>query len=100
MNEYLKVIIREKNFCEWLFSKEHETCIVMDHNFQGYDSYFILQYLRENGVKYDVIMCGANVTLSVPMFKIKFIDSLMKLANFPKTFGLTELAKGLFPSPF
>jgi hypothetical protein len=24
----------------------------MTHNFQGYDSYFILQYLRENGVKY------------------------------------------------
>jgi hypothetical protein len=41
-------------FCEWLFAKEHAGCTVMAHNFQGYDSYFILQYLRENGVKYDV----------------------------------------------
>ena len=74
----------------------------MAHNFQGYDSYFILQYLRENGVKYDVIMQGAKVLfLSVDMFKIKFIDSLnfipMQLADFPKTFGISELAKGYFP---
>ncbi|CAB4000500.1 DNA polymerase [Paramuricea clavata] len=48
-------------FCEWLFTKEHAGCTVMAHNFQGYDSYFILQYLRENGVKYDVIMRGAKV---------------------------------------
>ena len=92
-------------FCEWLFTTEHMDCIVMAHNFQGYDSYFILQYLRENDVKYDVIMRGAKVlTLSVDMFNIKFIDSLsfipMKLADFPKTFGLTELAKGYFPHHF
>ena len=92
-------------FCEWLFTKEHAGCTVMAHNFQGYDSYFILQYLRENGVKYDVIMRGAKVlTLSVSMFKIRFIDSLsfipMKLADFPKTFGLDELAKGYFPHLF
>jgi hypothetical protein len=50
-------------------------------------------------------MRGAKVlTLSVPMFKIRFIDSLsfipMKLADFPKTFGLDELAKGYFPHLF
>ena len=43
-------------FCEWLFTMEHAGCTVMAHNFQSYDSYFILQYLREQGVKYDVIM--------------------------------------------
>ena len=32
------------DFCEWLFTSEHEKCIVMAHNFQGYDSYFVLQY--------------------------------------------------------
>ena len=42
-------------FCEWLFMTEHANCTVMVHNFQGYDSYFVLQYLREQGVKYDVI---------------------------------------------
>jgi hypothetical protein len=92
-------------FCEWLFTTEHANCIVMAHNFQGYDSYFILQYLRENSVKYDVIIRGAKVlTVSVPMFKIKFIDSLsfipMRLADFPKIFGLNELAKGYFPHLF
>ena len=44
------------DFCEWLFTDEHVNCTVMAHNFQGYDSYFILQYLRNNSVKYDVIM--------------------------------------------
>ncbi len=92
-------------FCKWLFQKERANCVVMAHNFQGYDSYFILQYLRENGVKYDVIMRGAKVlSLSVDMFKIKFIDSLnfipMRLADFPKTFGIDELAKGYFPHLF
>ena len=89
-------------FCEWLFTTEHANCRVMAHNFQGYDSYFILQYLREHGVKYNVIMRGAKVlSLTVDMFNIRFVDSLnfipMKLANFPKTFGIEELAKGYFP---
>ena len=93
------------DFCEWLFTDEHVNCTVMAHNFQGYDSYFILQYLRDNGVKYDVIMRGAKVlSLSVEMFNIKFIDSLnfipMKLANFPKTYGMEELVKGYFPHLF
>ena len=48
-------------FCEWLFTTEHANCKVMAHNFQGYVSYVVLQYLREHGVKYDVIMRGAKV---------------------------------------
>ena len=92
-------------FCKWLFTEEHRGCIVTAHNYQGYDSYFILQFLRENGVKYDPIMRGAKVlSLSVPMFDIKFIDSLnfipMRLANFLKTFGIDEIAKGYFPHLF
>ena len=92
-------------FCEWLFTTEHAGCTVMAHNFQGYDSYFILQYLREQGVKYDVIMRGAKVlSLTVELFDICFIDSLnffpMRLANLPKTFGIEELKKGHFPHFF
>ena len=88
-----------------MFTSEHANCTVMAHNFQGYDSYFVLQYLREHGVKYDVIMRGAKIlSLTVDMFNIRFIDSLnfipMKLANFPKTFGIEELAKGYFPHLF
>ena len=89
-------------FCEWLFTTEHTWCTVMAHNFQGYDSYFILQYLREQGIKYNVIMRGAKVlSLTVDML---FIDSLnffpMRLANLPKTFGIEELEKGHFPHLF
>ena len=52
-----------------------------------------------------MIMRGAKVlSLTVDMFNIQFIDSLnfisMKLANFPKTFGVEELAKGHFPHLF
>jgi hypothetical protein len=75
------------------------------HNFQGYDGYFIQQYLHENGVIPEVIMRGAKIlSMYIPMLKIKFIDSLsfipMRLADFPKTFGLNELAKGYFPHLF
>ena len=91
--------------CEWLFTDEHAGCTVLAHNFQGYDSYFILQYLRKQGVKYDVIMRGAKVlSLKVELFDIRFIDSLnffpMKLASLPKTFGIEELKKGYFPHFF
>ena len=101
---FFRETIREMT-CKWLFTKEHANCIVVAHNFQGYDGYFIQQYLRENGIVPEVIMRGAKIlTLSVPLFKIKFIDSLsfipMRLADFPKTFGIDELAKGYFPHLF
>ena len=69
-------------FCEWLFTIEHANFTVMAHNFQGYDSYFVLQYLRENGVKYDVIMRGAKVlSLTVDMKvkpKVTFLTCLTR----------------------
>ena len=54
---------------------------------------------------YEVIMRGGKtLSLEVAMLDIKFIDSLnfipMKLANFPKTFGIEELTKGYFPHLF
>ena len=93
------------DFCKWLFTKEHLDCIVVAHNFQGYDGYFIQNYLNENGVKYEVILRGAKIlSMTIPMFNIKFIDSLnfipMSLAKFPKTFGMSELCKGYFPHLF
>ena len=77
----------------------------MAHNFQGYNSYFVLQYLREHSVKYSVIMRGTKVlSLTVDMFNILFVDSLnfipTRLTNFPKTFGIKELTKGYFPHLF
>ena len=94
-----------KDFCQWLLSEEHRGCIVVAHNFQGYDGYFIQEFLNKNAVKYDVILRGAKIlTMTIPMFNMKFIDSLnfipMGLSKFPKTFGMTELCKGYFPHLF
>ena len=94
-----------KNFCEWLFTPEHKGCIVVAHNFQGYDGYFITEFLIDNAIHYDIIYRGAkSLSMTVPMFNIKFIDSInfipMSLAKFPKTFGQDELCKGYFPHMF
>ena len=94
-----------KQFCEWLLTKEHKDCIVIAHNFQGYDAYFIIKYLIQNAIKYEFILRGAKVlSMTIPMFNIKFIDSLnfipMSLAKFPKTFGQDEMCKGYFPHLF
>ena len=100
-----------KEFCQWLLTPQHHNCIVMAHNFQGYDSYPIMKYLNENTIGYDVIHNGTKcVTLTTKKkqnsfkIEIKFIDSLnfipMALAKFPKTFAQPELCKGYFPHFF
>ena len=101
-----------KDFCTWLLTPQHQDCIVMAHNFQGYDSYPILKFLNENAIGCDPIYNGAKcVTLKTKVrekhqfgIKIKFIDSLnfipMALAKFPKTFAQPELCKGYFPHFF
>ena len=92
-------------FCNWLFTKDHQGCIVVAHNFQVYDGYFIQNFLNENCVKYEIVLRGAKIlSMTVPMFNVKFIDSLnfipMSLSKFPKTFGMEELCKGYFPHLF
>ena len=94
-----------KNFCQWLFTKQHKGCIVVAHNFQGYDGSFIKEYLIENAIHYEIIYRGAkSLSIKVPEWDIRFIDSLnfipMSLAKFPKTFGQDELCKGYFPHMF
>ena len=94
-----------KNFCEWLFTPEHKGCIVVAHNFQGYDGYFINEFLIANAIHYEIIYRGAkSLSMNVPLFNIKFIDSInfipMSSAKFPKTFGQDELCKGYFPHMF
>ena len=101
-----------KDFCTWLLTPEHQDCIVIAHNFQGYDSYPIIKFLNENAIECDPIYNGTKcVTLKTKTkekhqfkIKIKFIDSLnfipMALAKLPKTFGQDELCKGYFPHFF
>ena len=94
-----------KKFCQWLLTPEHQGCIVVAHNFQAYDGYFITKFLNENVIHYEIIYRGAKIlSMTIPMFNIKFIDSLnfipMSLAKFPETFGQDELCKGYFPHLF
>ena len=101
-----------KDFCNWLLTPQHQDCIVIAHNFQGYDSYPIIKYLHEHAVGCEAIYNGAKcITLKTKTKKshqfgvrIKFIDSLnfipMALAKFPKTFAQPEMCKGYFPHFF
>ena len=94
-----------RDFCKWLFTPQHKGCIVVAHNFQGYDGYFIKDYLIQNAIQYEIIYRGAkSLSLKVPDWDIRFIDSInfipMALAKFPKTFGQDELCKGYFPHMF
>ena len=61
--------------------------------------------MANNGVKSSIIMNGGKIMqLDVPAFNIKFRDSYsfcpQSLASWPKTFGLTDVAKGTFPHRF
>lgn len=73
--------------------------IAVVHNFQGYDSYFILEELYKQCVCPDQIANGAKI-LCMSLDNIKFIDSMaflqMSLASFTKAFGLQELKRGFF----
>ena len=67
-----------KDFCKWLFTPQHKGCIVVAHNFQGYDGYFIKDFLIQNAIKYDIIYRGAkSLSLKVPDWDIRFIDPLI-----------------------
>ena len=101
-----------KDFCTWLFTPQHHECIVIAHNFQGYDSYPILKFLNENAIPCTVIYNGTKCMMLETKTKrshqfgirIKFIDSMnfipMALGKFPKTFAQPELCKGYFPHFF
>ena len=72
---------------------------VLAHNFQGYDSYPIVEEYHCQRRKVEQVQNGGKV-LQLTLGKIRFIDSLsffqMPLSAFLKTFGLTELKKGFF----
>jgi hypothetical protein len=90
-------------FCQWLFSEENYDTTILCHNFQGYDSYPILQYLYKQGVLPTVVPNGAKaMSLTVPACKIKMLDSLnflpMALAKLPSIFGFKRIEEGIFPA--
>ena len=93
------------DFCEWLFSEANYDSTVLCHNFQGYDSYPILQYLYQHAIIPTIVPNGAKImSLTVRSCKIKMIDSInflpQALAKLPEMFGFSELKKGYFPHLF
>ena len=90
------------DFCTCLFSGENDCCIVLAHNFNGYDSLPIRKYLHQNRTVSEIISQGLKkLSITIDKYKIKLIDSLSflntRLANLPKMFGLQELKKGYYP---
>ena len=93
------------DFLQWCYLLAHQAdvnqLVVVAHNFKRYDGYMVMEALyKEHVTELHHIVNGAKIlTLSIP--NIKFINSLnflpMALADFPETFGLTELTKGFFP---
>ncbi|XP_078380154.1 uncharacterized protein LOC144663093 [Oculina patagonica] len=92
------------HFLDWLrFLARENDVIAVAHNFQGYDSYFILNELYRQAVCPEQVVNGAKI-LSMSIPGITFKDSMcfmqMPLSSFPKAFGLTEQKKGFFPHFF
>ena len=95
----------QKDFCEWVFRKEHKGYTFIAHNLKGYDGQFILNWCVNNGIRPETIYRGNKIMiLKVKEFGVRFIDSLnfipQALRTFPKTFGLSEIKKGYFPHYF
>ncbi|KAJ8019010.1 putative DNA polymerase [Holothuria leucospilota] len=95
----------KRDFCEWLLAPDRHNATCVAHNLKGFDGYFILQHLYDNGVVPKIITNGAKVmTIELLRNRMRFIDSVnflpMPLANMPKTFGIHELKKGFFPHLF
>ena len=95
----------EVDFCEWLFTEDNEDTTVLFHNFKGYDSYFVLQYLYDNAVLPHIIFSGSKIMyIHIDSLNIRFIDSYnfmpMALAKLPKALNIPELSKGYWPHLF
>ena len=99
-----------EEFLDWLRAQTQTNdpnvqrqVIAVAHNFQGYDSYFVLDELYKQCICPQQIVNGAKI-LSMEIDHIKFIDSMcflqMALSDFTAAFGLEELKKGFFPHFF
>lgn len=74
------------------------------HNFQGYNSYPVVNILHQLTLDLTQIRNGGKVLELKTLDSVRFIDSLsffaMPLCKFPETFGIQELKKGYFPHLF
>ena len=94
------------DFTLWLDDLAQDTerpLTVLAYNFQGYDSYPVVDEYHHQKRVLEQIRNWAKI-LQLKVGEIRYIDSLsffqIPLSAFPKTFGLTELKKGYFPLLF
>ena len=95
-----------RDFTLWLDDLAQDTerpLTVLAYNFQGYDSYPVVDEYHHKKRVLEQIRNGAKI-LQLKVGEICYIDSLsffqIPLSAFAKTFGLTELKKGYFPLLF
>ena len=87
----------------WLFCKENKGFTIFAHNASGYDGYFLLNHLTEQGLAPRVIFRGSKLlqTHLRQTYNIRVIDTLsflpMRLSDMPKAFNLQAKSKGHFP---
>ena len=91
------------DFCNWLFSPQHQNVIAIAHNARAYDAYFLYNYLLNQSITPNIIFQGSKIMychVGVNL-NIKLLDSLnflsMALSRLPESFGLKEMKKGHFP---
>ena len=98
-----------EEFLDWLREQsktddpeEMRDVIAVAHNFQGYDSYFILEQFYKEYICPHQIVNGAKILSMQVGKRLKFNDSMcflqMALASFVEAFGLKELKKVSFPT--
>ena len=101
--EYIHNSIDE--FCKGFLNDKFKGYTFIAHNGKGYDCYFVLKWLIDQGIKPYCIYNGAKIMfMEILKLSFRFVDSLnflqMPLKSFPKTFGMNELKKGYFPHYF
>ena len=98
-----------QTFGAWLFSPQHRDATVLSHNGRAFDTLFLLHYLiydnTQKRILPNIIYSGSKIMcMTIQEYNMRIIDSLsffpMRLSKLPKSFGLTELAKGYFPHYF
>ena len=96
----------ETRFCDFVFNDSFTNYSVIFHNFQGYDSYFLMNYICQHGFSPLVLYRGSKILAANTRgrLQIRLIDSLnflqMPLAAMPGVFGLENIKKGNFPYLF
>jgi hypothetical protein len=87
-----------EHFCKFALRPREGECLILSHNGGSYDILLIQQYMYKENLTPNVICRGNRIiTLSLPKFRIKFIDLIqflpMSLANVHKSMNVTTAAK-------